>query len=164
MTPEALKVEAWRLKLKAQCYGCPFAHLLSAHTCCSLKNLIDIIIAAHLKFKPHMWVSRSRKSILLRNYDISLWFCAARLIFMAALLIANFYCTSSEYLYMPVGARLSSELWRKWQSGTRRHLPFTWPYLLKLAMPRVPGLPLKPNISMMCALRLGKQRGIEIII
>ena len=152
-------------------YGCPFAHLLSAHTCCSLKNLIDIIIAAHLKFKPHMWVSRSRKSIFLRNYDISLWFCAARLIFMAALLISKFYwypsiflSTSSEYLYMPVGARLSSELWRKWQSGTRRHPLFTWPYWIKLAMPRVPGLPLKPNISMMCALRLSKQRGTEIMI
>ena len=152
-------------------YGCPFAHLLSARTYYILKNFNDIIIGAHLKFEPHMWVSRSRKSILLRNYDISLWFCAARLIFMAALLISKIYwysskflCTSSEYLYILVGARLSSELWRKWQSGTRRHLPFTWPYRLKLAMPCVPGLPLKPNISMMCALCLSKRRGTEMII
>ena len=32
-------------------YGCPFAHLLSAHTYFSLKNFIDIIIAAHVSFE-----------------------------------------------------------------------------------------------------------------
>ena len=43
-------------------YGCPFAHLLSAHTYFSLKNFIDIIIAAHVSFEvaqvnfaPQLW-------------------------------------------------------------------------------------------------------------
>ena len=70
-------------------YGCPFAHLLSAHTCFSLKNFVNIIIAAHLKFEPNLWVSRLRKSILLRNYDVSPWFCAAHLRVMGAFLISK---------------------------------------------------------------------------
>ena len=70
-------------------YGCPFAHLLSACTCYISKNFNDKNVAAHLKFEPHMPLSRRRKSLLLRSYDISAQFCAARLSLMTALLISN---------------------------------------------------------------------------
>ena len=36
-----------------------------------LLHFIDIIVAARLKFELHMLVSRPRKSILFRDYDIS---------------------------------------------------------------------------------------------
>ena len=70
-------------------YGCPFAHLLSACTCYIFQNFNDKNVAAHLKFEPHMSLSRRRKSLLLRSYDISAQFCAARLSLMTGLLIPN---------------------------------------------------------------------------
>ena len=70
-------------------YGCPFAHLLSACTCYIFQNFNDKNVAAHLKFEPHMSLSRPRKSLLLRSYDISAQFCAARLSLMTGLLIPN---------------------------------------------------------------------------
>ena len=73
----------------APIYGCPFAHLLSAHTYYILKNFNDKILPAHLILEPRMSISRPCKLFSLRNYDISGQFCAARLSLTAALLISN---------------------------------------------------------------------------
>ena len=110
-------------------YGCPFAHLLSACTCYILKNFNDKTVAAYLKLDPRMSISRPRESFSLRNYDISGQFCVARLSLTAALLISNilriFFEIPPHISLMSACARLSSKLWRKWPSGTYRHLLFT---------------------------------------
>ena len=152
-------------------YGCPFAHLLSAHTCYILKNFIDIIVAARLKFELHMLVSRPRKSILFRGYDISTWFCAARLSLMAALLISKILQIDVNIplhiFWMPVHASLCPPFVEIVAKVAERHAPASPFHVTKAVQNRYAvraGTAAKPNISLMCALRPSKQRGTEIIV